>query len=88
MKVKMTLNLGSRDAARVQLDHAKCLEGCEVDVSDDAAQWLIATGKAKAVESPAPEAETVEAVPPNPIEAKPVEAAKGVSAKPRTKAKK
>lgn len=79
MKVSMKVNLGSRDAARFQLNHEECMEGSQPDVSDAAAEWLIATGKAEPVDA----TKTVRAVPDEPVAAKPKEAQKGVSEKPK-----
>lgn len=44
MKVKMKVNLGSRDAAKLRVNWAECTEGKVVDVSDESAEALIARG--------------------------------------------
>lgn len=71
MLVKFRVNLGSIDAAKYQLDHTACREGCEVEVGDDAAKWLASRGiveplpEAKPVVGVAKSAE-INAVPPKP----------------------
>ena len=66
MKVRFKCNLGSRDAAGLELDHAKCAAGEELEVSKASAEILAKRGiaeivsespKIKAVPKPAPIAE-------------------------------
>lgn len=85
MKVTMTKNLGSRDAAQVEAKQDDCREGCCIDLKGDAANWLIAKGFAVAAEGEEPEAETIEAVPDEPVAAKPEETTKGVNRTPKKK---
>lgn len=75
-KVRMNLNLGRRDAAHLGLNYEKCLEGEEISVSEEAAEFLIRKGlatapKADPKEKPAVVEPTIKAVP--------QETAKGVS---------
>lgn len=70
MKVEMKVNLGSRDAARFQLDCTKCTEGAVVDMSDDAGNWLIGNGWALP--------QSIEAVPPAQSPPKPTPPLKGI----------
>lgn len=50
MKVKMRVNLGSADAAKLKLDHKECTEGMTVDVSDATAEVLVRRGFAELAE--------------------------------------
>ncbi len=40
----MKVNLGSRDAARWELDFQKCVEGAEITVNEDAAAEMVRVG--------------------------------------------
>jgi hypothetical protein len=54
MRVKFNVNLGSRDAAQFEeLDHAQCVAGETLDVSDEAGKYLVGLGCACKVETPA-----------------------------------
>ncbi len=44
MLVKFRVNLGTNDAIVCGLDHNQCHDGLEVEVSDEAGQWLITKG--------------------------------------------
>ena len=74
MKIVMKVNLGSRDAARYELDFRQCVEGAEIDVSDEFADDLVRRGYA-AVHVPA----EINAVPDEPE-------ITGVESKPKKKA--
>lgn len=47
MKIKMRVNLGSADAAKMKLDYKECTEGNVVDVNDGVAERLVALGLAE-----------------------------------------
>lgn len=55
MIVKFNVNLGSVDAARLDVDFRTCLVGAEVDISDVAGKWLVSRGIASDVTPPKPE---------------------------------
>lgn len=87
MKVRMTKNLGRRDADQIEAGQEACQEGCCVNLEDAAANWLIGKGYAVAVaeEKPKADPESIEAVPNEPVAAKPDETTKGVSGAPKKK---
>lgn len=74
MKITMTKNLGSRDAARFGLKPEECQEGMTPDVSENAADFLEGIGVA---EKPEEKAKEIKAIPDEPIKAKPPEMLKG-----------
>ena len=49
MRVIFKVNLGSLDAARFQLDFTKCQTGMELEVKDEAGEWLVSRGMATKV---------------------------------------
>ncbi len=49
MLVRFKFNLGSSDAVAHQLDFAQCTAGAELNVDDEAGQWLVDRGIAEAV---------------------------------------
>ncbi len=44
MIVRFRVNLGSTDASALKLDFQECQQGMELEVSDEAGQWLITKG--------------------------------------------
>lgn len=85
MKVTLTKNLGSRDAAQVDKKQDDCREGCTVQMEDDAAEWLIKKGFATPAEGKEPKPEPIEAVPEKSVAAKPEATTKGVGQTPKKK---
>lgn len=66
MKVKFLTNLGTRDATELGLDHAACVVGVELDVTEATALKLASRGFVQQLEQVKPVPEAVNAVPENP----------------------
>lgn len=61
MIVKFRVNLGSIDAAQVQLDYRQCQQGMELEVESSVGEWLSKRGIAEAVLRAVPTSATIQA---------------------------
>jgi hypothetical protein len=69
MRVKFVVNLGSKDAVKLGLDHRQCVVDAIVEVSDEAGKALCAVGVATQQAEPAAPPKPPEVVKPVPVPA-------------------
>lgn len=87
MLVQFRVNLGSVDAAKLDLDHKQCLEGSTVTASEIAGRWLVERGIAADV-TPAPEPKPEPKVEPAPVADEDAEMDAATAPEPQKKPKK
>lgn len=87
MLVQFRVNLGSVDAARLELDHKQCLEGSTVTASNFSGRWLVERGIAADV-TPAAEPKPELKVEPVPVADEDAEMDAATAPEPQKKPKK